>query len=199
MANLNTGSAQAAHALRGADLYETPDVAVTALLRTEKLPHKLWEPACGPGAIVRVLRAAGHDVVGTDLHEYGTEEQDAAGVNFLTDLPGQGIASGRAIITNPPFMHAQAFVERALELAPTAYMLLRLAFLESSRRSAILDNGQLARVHVFKERLPMMHRAGWDGPKVSAGAMPFAWFVFSRHHFGPATLNRISWRGQEPA
>src|SRR5262249_58394798 len=45
---------------RSDDLYETPTVAVEALLREERLPHRLWEPACGRGAIVRPLRAAGH-------------------------------------------------------------------------------------------------------------------------------------------
>ena len=51
---------------------------------------------------------------------------------------------------------------------PRVVMLLRLAFLESKRRSGILDGGQLARVHVFRNRLPMMHRAGWAGPKASS-------------------------------
>ena len=48
-----------AHALavRGDDCYETPEVATEALLRAEKLPTTIWEPACGPGAIVRVLRS----------------------------------------------------------------------------------------------------------------------------------------------
>ena len=38
------------HALseRGDDLYETPPVAVEALLRHERLPHRLWDPAAGP-------------------------------------------------------------------------------------------------------------------------------------------------------
>ena len=53
--------------VRGNDLYETPTVAVHALLRAEKLPHFLWEPACGPGAIVNVLRGAGHTVLASDL------------------------------------------------------------------------------------------------------------------------------------
>src|SRR5215510_4855776 len=55
---------------RGHDLYETPDVAVEALLRVEKLPHRLWEPAAGRGAIVRVLRDAGHTVIPSDLIDY---------------------------------------------------------------------------------------------------------------------------------
>ena len=44
--------AKAALSERGDDLYETPAVAVTALLRPETLPPVVWEPACGPGAIV---------------------------------------------------------------------------------------------------------------------------------------------------
>jgi len=38
------------YAERGNDLYETPTVAVEALLRIEQLPHRIWEPACGRGA-----------------------------------------------------------------------------------------------------------------------------------------------------
>jgi hypothetical protein len=45
---------------RGADFYSTPPEAVHAQLRAEILPHRLWEPACGDGAIVEVLRGAGH-------------------------------------------------------------------------------------------------------------------------------------------
>jgi hypothetical protein len=53
-----------AHAVRGLDLYETPAVAVEALLRVEKLDHWQWEPAAGCGAIATVLRdhVCGHRV-----------------------------------------------------------------------------------------------------------------------------------------
>jgi hypothetical protein len=56
-------------------------------------------------------------------------------------------------------------------------MLLRLAFYESVRRTPILENRGLARVHVFRKRLPMMHRDGWEGRKANSG-MAFAWFVW---------------------
>jgi hypothetical protein len=72
-------------------------------------------------------------------------------------------------------------------------MLLRLAFFESVRRTPILENRGLTRVHVFRKRLPMMHRDGWEGRKGNSG-MAFAWFVWDRAHFGPAMLNRIEWR-----
>jgi hypothetical protein len=99
----------------------------------------------------------------------------------------------QAIVTNPPFRLAEEFVAHALELVPLAVFLLRLSFLESTRRTPILDTGKLARIHVFKNRLPFMHRAGWQGPR-STSAIPFAWFVFSRDHRGPTTVDRISWR-----
>src|SRR3954467_12228483 len=48
------------------DCYDTPACAVHALLTVEKLPRRIWEPACGTGNIVKVLRRAGHDVLATD-------------------------------------------------------------------------------------------------------------------------------------
>ena len=50
----------------------------------------------------------------------------------------------------------------------------------------------LARVLVFAKRLPMMHRAGWEGRKANSG-MAFAWFVWDRAHRGPTTIERIRW------
>jgi hypothetical protein len=71
--------------------------------------------------------------------------------------------------------------------------LLRLAFLEGVGRSDIIEGGQLARVYVFRNRLPMLHRDGWDGPRATSSTMPLAWFVWEREHRGPTELRRISW------
>jgi len=175
------------------DLYETPPEAVRGLLAVEEIPSgAIWEPACGPGAIVRVLRAAGHEVYATDLVDYDSPDQDAHGIDFLMEHGSAPYYVG-SIITNPPFKLADQFVRHALLLCPRVYMLLRLAFLESERRSAILESGWLKRVYVFRERLPMMHRARWQGPRASS-SIPFAWFVFDRGHRGPIELRRISWR-----
>jgi hypothetical protein len=186
-----TAVTQTAHALkeRGNDLYETPPCATEALLAVETLPHCIWEPACGPGAIARVLRRHGHEVYASDLIDYSSDQQDASGWDFLLEhrLP-VGVES---IVTNPPYKNADAFVAHAISLCPKVYMLLRLAFLESERRSSILDTGKLARVYLFKNRLPMMHRHGWQGPRASS-AIPFAWFCFNADHTGTAELHRIS-------
>jgi hypothetical protein len=45
---------------------------------------------------------------------------------------------------------------------------------------------------IFRKRLPMMHRAGWEGRKANSG-MAFAWFTWNRNHTGPTTVDRISW------
>jgi hypothetical protein len=181
------------HALseRKDDLHETPACAVHALLRAERLPPRLWEPACGRGAIVDVLRAAGHEVIGSDLVDYGRPDFFSRR-DFLMERLPSGCA---CIVTNPPFKIAEAFVAHALDLCPRVAMLLRLAFLESERRRDILENRGLARVHVFRNRLPMMHRDGWQGPKASS-ATPFAWFVWDRAHTGATIIDRISWTGE---
>jgi hypothetical protein len=99
----------------------------------------------------------------------------------------------KSIVTNPPFKNGAEFVSQGLTLCPKVIMLLRLAFLESEGRSGILDGGDLARVLVFRDRLPMMHRDGWDGPK-STNTMAFAWFVWELGWNKPTEMRRISWQ-----
>jgi hypothetical protein len=175
---------------RGRDLYETPPEATRALLGVEHIPHGVWEPAAGRGAIVKVLREVGRAVIASDIITYDFPLHFVQNFLTTTKVP----VGTEMILTNPPYRSAADFVEHALKLCPRVIMLCRLAFLESRRRSAILDRGQLARVHVFCDRLPMMHRHGWSGPKASS-AIAFAWFVWDINHTGPTVIDRISWRG----
>ena len=80
-------------------------------MQVERLPHRLWEPACGPGAIVRVLRAAGHDVIASDLVDYGCDDS-IVGVDFLMETRApEGV---KAIVSNPPYKLAAQFVAHGL-------------------------------------------------------------------------------------
>jgi hypothetical protein len=175
---------------RGFDLYETPPIAVEGLLAVENLPHWIWEPCAGRGAIASVLRDRGHAVICSDLIQY-----DDFSLHFVGDFMLQTKApiGCNAIATNPPYQIATEFARHALDLAPRVYLLLRLAFLESIRRTEILERRGLAHVHVFRRRLPMMHRDGWKGPRASS-AIPFAWFVWHRDHRGPTVVDRIGAR-----
>ena len=182
---------------RGHDLYETPSVAVEALLRVLTLPRgAIWEPAYGRGAIANVLRAHGHQVVCSDLIDYGTDPTAIHGMDFLktTKVP-DGVA---CIVTNPPYMLANEFTAHALKLCPNVVMLLRLAFAESERRSPILDGAGLRRFFVFRKRLPMMHRDGWNGRKANS-SIAFAWFNWQRGYRGHPIMQRISWDDERDA
>lgn len=169
------------------DCYDTDPVAVRALLKVEKLPLRIWEPCCGTGNIAEELRFAGHQVIATDLHARGCPDSSIR--DFFKPAPQHKCD---AIVTNPPFRLAEQFISLSMDRAPLVVMLLRLAFYESQRRSRLLDSGRLARIHVFANRLPMMHRDGFTGKKASS-AIAFGWFIWSRDYFGPTTIDRIRW------
>jgi hypothetical protein len=179
---------------RGHDTYETPPEATWALLKAERLPEYIWEPAAGRGAIANVLREAGHSVYATDLIDYGTPDVIPRRDFLLEWLPPGGCT---CIVTNPPYKLADQFVRHALSLVPRVCMLLRLVYLESAKRADILD-ARLARVQLFANRLQRMHRDGWNGPRATS-TIAFAWFVWERDHKGPTELRRIRWEKAAPA
>ncbi len=182
---------------RGRDFYQTPPQATRALIRAERLPHGLWEPHCGLGAIAEVLLDAGHAVVATDVENRGYAHQTFTGDFLSIRRCSPGV---EGIVMNPPYSEAAIHIWHALTICPYVAALLRLSFLEAGNektaagraRLRVLDGGALARVLVFQQRLPMMHREGWTGPR-STNTVPFAWFIFDGDHKGPATVERISW------
>jgi ParB-like chromosome segregation protein Spo0J len=58
--------------------YRTPTETTRALLKVEKFRSRVWELACGDGAISKVLIEAGYEVVSTDLIDRGYGEGMAA-------------------------------------------------------------------------------------------------------------------------
>ena len=104
--------------------------ATEALLRVERLPHPIWEPTAGRGAIAKVLRAHGHAVICNDIVDYGFPLHMEGDFLATTAMP----AGCEAIVTNPPFRKFEHFVAHALELSPLTIMLPRFAFFESERR-----------------------------------------------------------------
>jgi hypothetical protein len=172
---------------RGAERYETPACAVEALLAVESVPRHILEP-CGPkdSELVRTLEGRGHTVTAFDLVEDG--------IDFLqvTQLP----PDIGAAVTNPPFSLAVDIVRHGLTLVPKFIVLQRIQWLETRKRAELFEMGRLARVLVFSDRVPRMHKAGWTGNK-SSPAMVLAWFVFECDHRGSHTLHFLSlpkWR-----
>lgn len=146
------------------DFYPTPAECTVALLRAldEIGLGKMigvWEPACGDGAIVRVLERAGLDVTATDIADYGI---GAPVLDFLS----ADRALAPHVITNPPFSLAEAFIRRAHELrSSTLCLLLKSTFWHAARRQALWDLWQPA--HLF----PLTWRPdfrGWGAPTMEA-------------------------------
>lgn len=165
------------------DFYPTPPEGTQALLRVETFSGAIWEPACGDGAISKVLSAAGYDVVSTDLVDRG---HGVARIDFLMEQ--RSLAPN--IVTNPPFKMVAPFIRQALALSSCkACMLLRLACLEGTERREIFDTSPLARVWVFSRRLSMK-RGGFDG-ETAGGMLAFAWFVWEHGYTGKPTLGFI--------
>ena len=204
---MNQGAKRHALSERGHDLYETPACAPAALLLHEPLIQEdvtIWEPCAGRGAISRVLRAAGHEVVTEDLAAYDGADPGIAAPRdfFMAERPPQNCG---LIVTNPPFMHADEFILHGLDLGCDVIVLLRLMAQEgvdgkrkgSGVRSKLIDQ-HLARVWLGRERLPMLHRDGWEGKKIQGSSgVPFAWFVFEARPHDPDrgyVTRRISWR-----
>lgn len=169
------------------DFYPTWPAATKALVQAETFFGPIWEPACGDGAMSRVLKAAGYDVISTDLVDRGYGE---GGRDFLMEW--SPLAPN--IVTNPPFRWAIEFTDRALHLTTGKVALfLRLAFLEGVERGRWFKGTPLASVWVMSRRVPIQRgRMAEDGD--GHGVMAFAWFVWDHAHSGRPEIGFLDWK-----
>jgi hypothetical protein len=160
------------------DFYRTPPRATLALLTKERFSPTIWEPACGDGAISRVLEQAGYQVISTDLVDRGFGQSRC---DFL--LERELIAP--AVVTNPPFKLSDEFVLHALHLgAEKVAIFQRTAFLEGAARYKMLwSRFPPARVWIFSSRVTLW-RGDDPDQRDTGGVMSLAWFVWERGHQG---------------
>lgn len=160
------------------DFYPTPPEGTEALLRVEKFDGAIWEPACGNGAISKVLQDNGYSVVSSDLINRGYGD---VGVDFLA----QREPRAPNIITNPPFKLSVPFVRTSLALAShKVAMLVQLRFLEGVYRGELFDEAPPVRVWVFRRRLPI---PSGDASGTQGGMLAFAWFIWDQNQIGKTT------------
>lgn len=152
------------------DAYETPEWVTQALLPHLPPSLTIWEPAAGSGKMLRVLSAAGHNVVGTDIIE---------GVDFLmTDRPPCS-----AIITNPPYALAQKFIERAVSFTPLVAMLLRTDYDHAKTRQHLFGHCPM-----FAKKLVLTKRIVWFESEKAAPSFNHAWYIWNIQHTGSPVL-----------
>jgi hypothetical protein len=178
---------------RGLDAYFSPPQAVIALLNIEKdyIPNNIWEPACGDGAISKVLLLYGYSVISSDIHDYGYEHGNCGpNFNYLNKIKP---LDSDAIITNPPYRLALPFIEKAVnEVSYTAF-LLRTNFLESTSRLPFFRRHPPSRIWISSRRLPMMHRHNWLGP-IAPSNICHAWFIWEQQANKKCFVDWFDWK-----
>lgn len=165
--------------LQGPDYFPTPEWATYALIANERFEGTIWEPACGDGAMSRVLETTGLPVRSTDLFDRGYGD---AGVDFL-----KAECAADNIVTNPPYNSAEAFVRAGLlQAGRKLALLLRLAFVEgANRQRTIFSKAPPTRIWVFSERITF-YPAG--AVQKGSGTTAYAWFVWDKLEIGKTEM-----------
>ena len=173
---------------RGHDLYETPPEAILALLAAEDVPAVVWEPACGRGAMARVLRASGRHVVATDLVDYATPDQDAARVDFLLETAAP---AGVQCHRDESAVQARGRVRGPCDPARAARLPAPAAAVPREREQDEPARGRPPGVRAPLPRTPADDAPGrLPGRRIISSALPFAWFIWDREHRGDPAIRR---------
>ena len=153
----------------------------------------ILDPACGMGRIVDAAARAGYQAAGSDIVPRW-REHGRLGVYLVADflhcswseITRPNWKRPDAIVSNPPFKHAEAFVRLALNRARyTVAMILPTTWRCGDERSRWLETTPLAEVLDITPRPSMP-----PGPVILAGEKPgggtkdFSVFIWRKGHEG---------------
>lgn len=160
--------------VREHELYSTPPEATQALLDRYGVTlrrRKVWECAVGEWVMADVLTAGGCAVVGTDLNSHGREGQ--GGVMFQTAPWPEGMSEEDAVVSNPPFSQAEAFIVHAVVDLGASFvaLLLKASYFHAGERLALFERCPPTAVHPLGWRLDF---TGEGSP-----AMEMSWYVWT--------------------
>jgi hypothetical protein len=159
------------------DSYETPAWVTEVIVKYINGNHCVWEPAAGSGKMVEALRRHGMEVIGTDI---------TSGHDFLS-APGLCNSDVTAILTNPPYVLAREFIERALRLTEpvrgVVAMLLRTDFDHAHTRRHLFGD-----CRQFWAKVVLTKRIKWFQDSKGQPSFNHAWFLWSWAHDGVPML-----------
>lgn len=154
------------------DFYATPPDCTLALVQQETSSlanyDRIWEPACGDGAICDVLFDQQMNFIATDLVDRGY-----VGQHGTYDFLKCEAREAKAVITNPPFNLAEPFIRhaKALDVEYVA-LLLKSTFWHAERRRRLFDFWKPARIYAMTWRPDFLSKGAptmdcmwcvWDG------------------------------------
>lgn len=159
------------------DDFPTPPWATRALMEhvlsdEDTQRQTCLEPACGRGYMSETLKEYFERVIASDIEDYGYGKVD----DFLNQKDFQNIDW---VITNPPFKHAEAFINRGLSCANIGVaVLVRTVFIESiGRYMRLFSKNPPNTLAQFSERVPIVR--GKIDPKASS-ATGYAWLIWQK-------------------
>ncbi|TXH10348.1 MAG: methyltransferase [Hyphomicrobiaceae bacterium] len=176
------------------DDFPTPPWATRALCRFLIDGHYPWlkdqtvrEPAANRGHMVRPLSEYFHDVIASDVHDYGV------GYDVRDYLYGPPPDMVDWTITNPPFRLAHEFIERALATSRRGVaVIVRSAFLEGDKRHRelfsttppayvlqLVDRCGMLKARLIKQGAPDPFNLDDQGePRKASSATAYCWVVW---------------------
>ena len=168
------------------DYYATDPLAGELLLETLPELDNIWECACGEGHLAKVFNSAGKLAKATDLINRGYGDVE----NFL--LCSESYRNGD-IVTNPPYIYAQQFVEHALSLVDTGRyvcMFLKVLFLEGKARKKLFSQYPPKTVYISSSRINCAKNG--DFKSYTSSAIAYAWFVWLKGFQGKTVIEWIN-------
>jgi hypothetical protein len=183
------------------DAYFTPNKLAQEAVGWLVRDGYLWpgmtalEPSAGRGAWIRALAQVPTHTTALDVDpDRVAELRGVVADPVLGDFETHDFgAVFDGIVGNPPFVHAEAHVRRALALRDArgvAAFLLRLAFLESKERIPFWKEHPASKIYVLSER-----------PSFSGGSTDnaaYGVFVWAKWHRGPTQIEVMQWKGDAP-
>lgn len=172
------------------DYYATPDIATELLCGLETFSKNILEPACGEGAISKVLEKHGYNVESRDLIDrgYGTGGMDFLQYNESID---------KDIVTNVPYSIGAEFVEHAMDLLTDGHkaaFFLKLTFLEGEKRRNLFKKYPPEKIYVSVSRIDCAKNGEFKldkngKQKHSGGAVCYCWMIFKKGFKGKPTID----------
>lgn len=142
---------------------------------------RIYEPACGDGAIVKVFAARGHEVVASDLFPQADHTFVAGVKDFLTgDFMIDRESHARPlVVTNPPYErpHIDLFIQRVIDLCKNdgalgALLMRNEVDCAVGRRQFFSDNPY------FVGKLVLNWRPRWVPGSTGSPRHNYAWYLF---------------------
>jgi len=171
------------YARKDGDEYFTPSWVTEALCdEIDVAGRRVWEPACGPGRMVKALLSRGAIVSGTDISIDSSQDF----LRLTVTLLGSDV-----IATNPPYELAREFCEHALRLMQpvngSVAMLLRTDFDHASSRGHLFKT-----CPAFAKKIVLTKRIAWfveeNGKPKGSPSFNHAWYIWDHKHEGPPTI-----------